>query len=58
MYAYPDICDPILEDARPQMHCCKCGAGLYTDDEYFDMDGDAWCRDCFADYALSIKHRI
>lgn len=41
-------------DCSPEIisHCCTCGEPIYSDDDYFDIDGEKHHYECFCDEYL------
>lgn len=35
-------------------HCSRCSGEIYEGEEYFKLDGDIYCEDCFLDSAAEI----
>ena len=43
---------------KPLKHCDMCDGGLYSGDEYFDIDGYCICGGCIKDYLTTNYRRL
>lgn len=51
------ICPPECPNycGRVVRQCIKCGAEIYEYEDYYEVDGDALCDDCFDKYVDSCR---
>ena len=56
MQSYLKIPELPLEPPEPDRvtRCCRCCEWIYEGDEYFTLDGDDYCSECFAQDAVDI----
>lgn len=56
MQSYLKIPELPLEPPEPDRvtSCCRCCEWIYEGDEYFTLDGDDYCSECFETEAVDI----
>lgn len=40
---------PPEDDEKPVCRCCDCDTEIYEDDDYYEIDGNAYCESCMID---------
>lgn len=40
---------PNAEEEKTVHICMNCGEDIYEGDDYYDIDGEAWCEECIKD---------
>lgn len=43
------LTNPPEDDEKPVCRCCDCDTEIYEGDDYYEIDGNAYCETCMVD---------